>query len=141
MTAPEPPLLKFVARILANVDPPMEVGHIASGVREMIPITGGTAEGLIEGVILPGGADWAINHDNGKATIWARYAIKRADGSLIMVTNSGNASEQRGGSWRGHTVPRLEAGAEDLKWLNTAVLVGTLHATEGVVELVWWQVV
>jgi hypothetical protein len=106
----------------------------------MIAITGGTVEGRIAGRILPGGADWAINHGDHTATIWARYAIERDDGSLIMVTNSGHVTEQANGAWRGYTVPRLEAGADDLKWLQTSVLVGTLHATEAVVELVWWQV-
>ena len=74
--------------------------------------------------------------------VWARYAIARDDGSLIMVTNSGNVREEKDGSWTGHTVAKLEAGADDLRWLNTAIVVGSLKAAadgSGVV-LEWWTV-
>jgi Protein of unknown function (DUF3237) len=140
MTKLVPPSLHHLATVRALVEAPRELARIPAGTREMIAITGGTAEGRINGRILPGGADWAINHGDGTATIWARYAIERDDGSLIMVTNAGYVTEQPDGSWRGHTVPQLEAGAGDLTWLHTTILIGTLHATESLVELVWWQV-
>jgi hypothetical protein len=140
MAQPVPPPLRHLATVRAHIEAPRNVARIPAGTREMIAITGGTAEGRIAGRILPGGADWAINHGDGTATIWARYAIEREDGSLIMVTNSGHVTEQADGSWRGYTVPRLEAGADNLNWLHTSVLVGTLHATEAMVELVWWQI-
>jgi hypothetical protein len=140
MTKLLPPALRHLATVRAFIEAPRNVAKTQAGIREMIVITGGTVEGRIAGRILPGGADWAINHGNGTGEIWARYAIERDDSSLIMVTNSGHVAEQLDGSWRGYTAPQLEAGADDLKWLHTSVLVGTLHATEAVVELVWWQV-
>jgi Protein of unknown function (DUF3237) len=141
MNKPSPPALAHVASLHAIVEAPRNVARLASGMREMIVIAGGTVEGAINGKILPGGADWAVNHGGGKATIWARYAIECDDGSLVMVTNAGHVAEQPDGSWRGHTAPKLEASAPDLQWLNTAVLVGTLHAMNDAVELEWWRVV
>jgi Protein of unknown function (DUF3237) len=134
------PTLLHAASLRAIVEAPRNVARVAAGMREMIVITGGTVSGTINGKILPGGADWAINHGGGRATIWARYAIECGDGSLIMVTNAGHVAEQPDGSWRGHTVPKIETGAPELEWLNTAMLVGTLHAKDNTVELEWWSV-
>jgi hypothetical protein len=143
MTTQSPPTLQHVAHVHATILMPENIASTHSGTRELIAITGGTLEGEIAGTIIPGGADWAVNHGDGTATIWARYAVRRADGSLIMETNSGVAAEQPDGRWRGHTTPQLEAGADDLQWLKTAVLVGTLHAkADGTgVEMDWYRVV
>lgn len=143
MATQSPPSLRHVARIQATVLMPENIARTPAGTRELIAITGGTLEGEIAGTIIPGGADWALNHGDGTATIWARYAVRRADGSMIMVTNSGVVVEQPDGSWRGHTSPQLEAGAADLQWLRTAVLIGTLHASAdgSSVEMDWYRAV
>jgi hypothetical protein len=119
------------------------VARLAGGTREMIVITGGNVSGPhIAGSIIPGGADWCMNFGDGTAEVWARYAIERHDGTLVMVTNSGIAREQPDGRWTGHTVAKLEAGAADLAWLNTALVIGSLvAAADGSrVDLEWWTV-
>ena len=55
--------------------------------RNIIPITGGTLTGKIEGKVLPAGADYQ-NLSN-PATIDARYLWQTNDGEVIIVRNAG----------------------------------------------------
>jgi hypothetical protein len=138
-----PPKLSPLATLNVTLEAPRNVAAVAGGVREMIVITGGSISGpKINGRIIPGGADWCMNFGNGTAEVWARYAIELDGGSLIMVTNSGIAREQPDGSWTGHTVAKLEAGAAGLAWLNTAIVIGSLKTAtdESGVALQWWTV-
>lgn len=137
------PKLSPLATLKVSLEAPRPVATVAGGTREMIVITGGAVSGPhITGKIIPGGADWCMNFGGGVSEVWARYGIERDDGSLVMVTNSGIVHEQKDGSWTGHTVAKLEAGASDLAWLNTAIVIGTLKAAAdgSGVELEWWTV-
>jgi hypothetical protein len=63
------------------------VGATGKTNRNIIPITGGTLSGKIEGKVLPGGADYQ-NLSN-PATIDARYLWQTNDGEVIIVRNGG----------------------------------------------------
>ena len=63
------------------------VGPTKKGIRNIIPITGGTLSGKITGKVLPGGADYQ-NLAN-PATIDARYLWQTSDGEVIIVRNGG----------------------------------------------------
>ena len=53
--------LEFATEIAVTVAAPLVIGEIGGGVREVIPITGGTMRGpLLNGEVLPGGADWCL---------------------------------------------------------------------------------
>lgn len=59
------------------------------GNRNIIPITGGTVSGLINGKVVPGGADY--QSFNGKdPPIDARYMWETTDGEIIIVRNTTN---------------------------------------------------
>jgi len=64
------------------------VGASKRGVRNIIPITGGTLNGKIAGQVLAGGADYQ-NLAN-PMTIDARYLWQTSDGEVIIVRNGGS---------------------------------------------------
>ena len=136
------PRLTPVARLAVTIASPLELGDTGGGTREIIAITGGRVEGpLLTGIVLPGGADWALTRADGVAEIWARYTIRTSDGSLIMVTNPGLAHQQQDGTWQGHTAPVFEVAAPAYLWLCRSVFVGSLlaRASGDLVELEWWR--
>jgi hypothetical protein len=63
------------------------VGATKNGNRNIIPITGGTISGKIEGKVLSGGADYQ-NLAN-PMTIDARYLWQTNEGEVIIVRNGG----------------------------------------------------
>ena len=84
----EEPGLAFVAALHVTLSPALRIGEVGHGQREIIPITGGTVSGpLLNGRILPGGEDWALDGEEGRFSVWARYALELDDGTLVTVDN------------------------------------------------------
>jgi Protein of unknown function (DUF3237) len=84
------PALQLVFNAKITVAPPVESGTIDGKRKRFIPITGGTVNGpKLNGTILSGGGDWQAIHDDGLTEIFARYAIKADDGTVIQITNPG----------------------------------------------------
>jgi hypothetical protein len=63
------------------------VGASKRGIRNIIPITGGTVSGRISGKVLMGGADYQILTP--PVTIDAHYLWQTDDGEIIIVRNGG----------------------------------------------------
>jgi hypothetical protein len=78
--------------IVENVTlaPSQTVGMSKRGNRNIIPITGGTVTGTINGAVLMGGADY--QNFGGEAGIDARYLWETDDGEIIIVRNTGSGS-------------------------------------------------
>jgi hypothetical protein len=122
-----------------EIGAPFVVGDTPLGLRRIIPITGGRVEGpRLQGVVLPGGADWQIVRADGGAMLEARYTVRTADGALIYVRNVGlrcGPPEVLARLGRGEpvdpaayyfrTTPRFETGAPQYGWLNDLVAVGS----------------
>jgi hypothetical protein len=125
---------EFVLEIRAEIAAALQVGPSAYGVRRLIPITGGTFEGpRLRGVVLSGGADWQLERPDGVTAVEAKYTLKAGDGTLVSVTNRGIIVPPVAGETAApyvRTVPEFEApmGAHD--WLNKAVFVGSLDASQ-----------
>lgn len=66
----------------------VSVGASKRGTRNIIPITGGTTTGRIEGGVLSGGADFQLS-TGGQFILDARYTLKTKEGELIIVRNCG----------------------------------------------------
>lgn len=136
---PVAPRLERLCRATVEIGEPIVVGDTPLGRRRIIPITGGRVEGpRLEGVVLPGGADWQIVRGDGGATLEARYTVRTADGALIYVRNVG---VRRGppdvlarlgcgepvdpATYYFRTTPRFETGAPRYAWLNDLIAVGS----------------
>lgn len=64
----------------------ISIGNSKRGSRNIIPITGGTTSGRVNGKILPGGADYQLNG------LDARYTLAPDNGELIIVRNCGSGT-------------------------------------------------
>ena len=65
----------------------LSVGQGKNGTRNIIPITGGTVSGRLQGKVLPGGADYQLT--SGATRLDARYTLAASDGELVLVRNCG----------------------------------------------------
>ena len=137
--APDAPGLTFLAELSVTVAEPIDVGPAPEGHRRVIPITGGTISGpVLNGRVLPGGADYQILRSATLTELDARYVVETDDGDRIFVHNSA----LRHGSARdiellnsGAAVdpsriyfrcwPRLTTASPTLDWLNTRLMLGT----------------
>jgi hypothetical protein len=62
------------------------IGPSAHGLRRIAPLRGGEVTGpLLQGKVLPGGADWQFVRPDGVLQIEAKYTLQATDGTLIMV--------------------------------------------------------
>jgi Protein of unknown function (DUF3237) len=136
---PVTPRLERLCRAVVDIGEPLVVGETPLGVRRIIPITGGRVEGpRLQGVVVPGGADWQIVRRDGGAMLGARYTIRTDDGALIYVRNVGLrvgppdtlARLGRGepvdpAGYYFRTTPRFEAAAGPYAWLNDVIAVGS----------------
>jgi len=143
-----PPSLEHVCDLAVTIAPPVEVGHTVSGLRRMIPITGGVVRGpRINGRVLPGGADFQLILGEGtQAHLDARYVIELDDGTRVFVQNTAlrvASLENSQRIMRGEPVspdavyfrcqPRLEAASPAWAWLAESQFIGTgRRAPDGV---------
>ena len=125
------PTLELVMTLHVELAPPLEIGDIGAGIRRVIPITGGTVEGVtMRGQVLPGGADWNLARHDGTSELWARYTLQTDDGVLIGILNTGIAIPQPDGSVSVQTTPQFEVASERYAWLRRSIFVGTLTPVE-----------
>ena len=109
----------------------LNFGKSKYGERRIIPITGGTFKGPnIEGVVLPGGADWQLVRPDGDVELYARYTLRTADGSLIQVTNRvlihTPSKDSKTGPYIRSVIDFEAPSASPHDWLNHAIFLGTL---------------
>lgn len=75
------PGLELVMTLRVEIAAALDVGEVGTGMRRVIPITGGMFEGpAIRGTVISGGADWNLTRPDGVAEIWARYTLRTDDG-------------------------------------------------------------
>lgn len=131
------PILQPVCDLVVNLSPSHEMGVCPTGTRRIIPIIGGSAQGpLLNGRILPVGADWQTVLADGIADLDARYAIETVDGAIIEVISKGIRHASADVAARiaaGESVPasdyymrtaiRLETGHADYAWVNRALFL------------------
>ena len=73
-----------------QVGPAQDIGEFGGGRRRVIPILGGEVSGpRLNGVVLPGGADWQTLRPDGVTLLQARYTLRAQDGTVIGVVNTG----------------------------------------------------
>ena len=135
-TPPSTPQLAFVFEETVALADGIPVGPTPLGIRNIVPITGGTFSGPgdgsgIKGEIIPGGWDWQLIHADADncASIKADYMLKTDDGVVINVVNAGNLCRPPEGQPMkpGYTAPVFEAPIGKYDWLNKSAFIGTLE--------------
>ena len=131
--------LEHAFDLVVELSRPHEMGVCPAGVRRIIPIVGGTANGpLLQGRVLNVGADWQTVLVGGIADLDARYAIETDDGAVIEVVSQGirhAPAEVAARIAAGEAVPpseyymrtaiRLESGHPDYNWVNRTLFLAT----------------
>lgn len=148
MLDPPPLNTRLVCRLEAQLGEVQEIGTLAHGRRRVVPVAGGRLHGpLLNGEIVPGGADWQLLAADGTAQIEARYTIRADDGSLILVHSRGVRSgppEVMGRLLAGEivdpadyyfrTIVTLETGAPAYEWVNSRLFIAVaVRLPDGVV--------
>lgn len=130
------PTLEHVLTLDVEIADPIEIGETGNGQRRIIPITGGTVDGRIEGEILDAGADFQLHRIDRATELVAKYAFETAEGSRVYVENRGirYASPETSKRLREDkpvdpdevyfkTVPTFETADPDLEWLTEKVFL------------------
>jgi hypothetical protein len=107
------------------------VGESKHGTRRVIPITGGTFEGLkIKGEVLPGGEDWQLVRPDGDTELNARYLLKTNDGYVIQVINQAlihtPAKSENKTDYIKSVIDIEAPNNSPYNYLNHAIFLGTL---------------
>ena len=142
---------KYVFTITANIGAVTTAGDIGSGVRRIIPITGGEVRGAnISGKVCPFGADFQIIRPNELIELEAKYALETDDGAVVYVENKGlrfGPVDLLQKLRRGEpvdpkliyfrTVPKFETGSEKYRWLMEHLFIGSAarHADRVVIDV------
>jgi hypothetical protein len=142
---------RYVFTITAHIGEVTSAGDIGTGVRRIIPITGGEVRGEhVNGKVCAFGADFQIIRPNELIELEAKYAFETDDGAVIYVENRGirfGPIELLQRLKRGEpvdprliyfrTVPKFETGSEKYRWLMESLFIGSAarHADRVVVEV------
>jgi hypothetical protein len=142
---------KYVFTITAHIGEVTSVGDSGTGIRRIIPITGGEVRGEgINGKVCAFGADFQIIRPNKLIELEAKYAFETDDGAVIYVENKGirfGPIDLLQKLKRGEpvdpkliyfrTVPRFETGHEKYGWLMQSLFVGSAarHADRVVIDV------
>ena len=133
------PALEFFADLSVRVDKPQEVGQTVHGMRRLIPILGGQAQGQgWTARVLPGGADFQLIVTPRLAELDARYVLETDAGDLIYVQNRAvrvAPPELTARLIRGEPVdpqliyfrccPSFETASPALGWISERLFIGT----------------
>lgn len=140
------PHCEFAFELRVSVDPDVHIGRGTDESLSFTPITGGTVSGpLLNGVILPGGGDWAVTR-SGTAELEARYLVQANDGATIDVLNRGyfrataeliarmergeNVAEDDPGVYF-RTAPVFQTDAPAHRWLTEHQFIGLARDEDG----------
>lgn len=142
---------RYAFTITAEIGAVTSAGEIGSGIRRIIPITGGEVKGEgINGKVCPFGADFQIIRPNELIELEARYAFETDDGAVVYVENKGlrfGPIDLLQKLKRGEpvdpkliyfrTVPKFETGAAKYRWLMENLFVGSAarHADRVVIDV------
>ena len=142
---------RYVFTLTVRIAEVTSAGEIGTGVRRIIPITGGEVRGeKVNGKVLPFGADFQIIRPNELIELEAKYAFETDDGAVVYVENKGlrfGPIDLLQKLKRGEpvdpkliyfrTVPKFETGAPNYRWLMENLFIGSAarHADRVVIDV------
>lgn len=143
-------------RVRFAVAPTAEIGLQGGSIRSLHYFTGGSFDGRISGIVLPGGGDKALVRTPDWVEIDAYAALQTDSGANIFLAYQGlwrakpGAIQQAleaadGASFNDddhylRTTARFEAGGPEYSWLNGVIAVGRGKKCEGGIEHSFYEV-
>ena len=133
-----PPGLEYFADLQVQVGVAQLLGQGAQGLRRVVPILGGSAQGQgWQARVLPGGSDFQLIASDTLSHLDARYGLETDAGDLIYVQNRAvraATAEVMARLLRGEPVdpadiyfrcsPSFETSSAALGWINERMFVG-----------------
>ncbi len=134
-----------VLQLKVTLGPTEYMGKTVDGTRVNYPITGGTFEGKggLKGTIVPGGADFSIEREDGTVIVSALYRIKTDDDQIIIIQNDGIWRPNQEGLARmaegleplpsqvyARTTPVFRTQPGKYAWLNDYIFFGTIDTQD-----------
>lgn len=139
---PTPVLEKlFRAEVLLKDSYPL--GEIGGGYQEIVAVTGGRVEGVINGDIMDFGGDWGLLHSGNINELNTKYLLKTDDGVYISIECGGKlimnmedmmaagADVEANNNYYFRQTIRFTTGAPQYRWMNEIVAVGVSVITKG----------
>ncbi len=134
----------FDLELNVNTADKFDVGQLALGSRVVVPVSGGQFSGpAMEGVVLPGGADWVLVEPDGSFRIDVRLNLQTSAQQNIYMNYQGLFSASTDVLARYYagelldeseyylrTSVRFETSSEELSWLNRRVCVASGRQTK-----------
>jgi Protein of unknown function (DUF3237) len=131
------PRLEPIYRLEATLGEPVDRGETDHGRRRIVPLTGGTFAGQINGKLLPGAsADWQAVPADGTALSDIRYTLRTDGGDVLYVQSRGvrhgspevlarlaRGEDVDASEYTFRTSTQIETAAAELDWLNKGVFV------------------
>lgn len=125
------PRTEFVYEAIADLEPSITLGPSPFGDRFMVPIVGGSFEGIngLRGKVMAGGADRQLLRRDGAKALDAIYELQTHDGAVISIRNRVLTRPLKDKPGR-YAFSTLDITAPDgpYGWLNDYVYVGTLDS-------------
>lgn len=112
----------------------MVIGQVEEGQLRVIPITGGTFTGKMNGTVIPGGADWNIQRDEYVSRASAKYVIKTEDGQYISVENEAEIDDRKEVPFLTKPFFQVDMNSQ-YAWLNEGEFIGKLSFGEAAGEI------
>lgn len=147
--------LDFVAELTVQVAPPVVLSEGPEGMRRVVHILGGRAEGpRLNATVQPGGIDHQLITPDGVSILEARYALRTDDGAAIYVVNralrhgppdvmarvmSGEMVDPSLYYFR--TQPAFETLDQRYTWMSRTLFVGEGARTKDAVKVKFYAVV
>jgi hypothetical protein len=133
-----PPSLDYFADLQVDVGVPQVLSQGPRGMRRLVPIMGGKAQGNgWTARVLPGGTDFQLIVSDTLSELDARYGLETDGGDLIYVQNHAVRAappEAMAKLLRGEPVdpaqiyfrcsPRFETASPTLRWITERMFVG-----------------
>jgi hypothetical protein len=147
--------LEYLCSYRADLEPPVEIGAVPFGTRQIFDVKGGTCDGpRLKGKLLPSGGDWLLLGHDGVGRLDVRGTLETDDGARIYIQYFGiivlnekaaqalaEGRETSYGDTYFMTQPRFETGDPSYAWLNSIVAVAEGRVLQNAVEYRVFQVV
>ena len=129
---------KAVLEIDVDIDGAIEVKGF-NGTATMVKFHGRCNSEIFKGEVLPGGCDTQKEIGGNARTLSARYVLEGHDsvGTFCHLFIENNATLESGKGIR--TKPIILTDSNELKWLETADLYGTVTGREGGVKITFYN--
>ena len=123
------PRCDFVYEAIVDIAEVQSLGESPVGQRFIVNILGGEFKGpMLQGKILPGGADRQLLRPDAIKELDALYEMQTDDGVTITVHNQVTIDMPNPKQRYARSVVKFRAPSGNYEWLNRRVFVGTLES-------------